>query len=318
MLCDAGWLRRPDEVERLTKNWRYQNAQTYITEYNLKNYTNDPVLPYTIARQIIGQDVPKGPQKIGDCVSWGWGNAVNYTAILQIAGKLSRMGTLNLLKGGKWDHDAPDHPNYRESVTLIEEYQECCTEVIYALSRVEVGGQRGSREDGSVGVWASDAVTKYGTLSRKRLGPYDPQRAKDWGANGLPDNLEADAKKHVFRESTPVTNYNDALPLLKNWRVIPVCSDRGFTMTRDSKGRCRPSGTWMHCMLFCAVDNEGFVLCSQSWGDNVPDGPRYLDQPDNTFWVDPDTVDKMLRQKDSYSPAGFLGYSVEDFISWKH
>jgi len=319
-----GWKNLPDEVTKVKATLTHQNGDHYIQTENLVIRTDnvmgsDPVLPYLLVRKIIGSDVPNGPQKIGDCVSWGWGNATNYVQCLQIAASLNKLELLNLRTDkGTWHRDAQDHPHFAQGVQLLYEYQEACTEWIYGSSRVEIGGQKGDREDGSVGAWAAKSTAQYGVATRKKYGPYDPQRAKDWGADGVPDDYEDEAKKHAYTDVVPCTTYQQAATFLKALRIVPVCSDQGFTETRDSKGGCRASGTWNHCMLFCAIDETGRLLCSQSWGPDQPSGPRYLDQPVNTFWVDPSTADRMLKQNDSFTPAGYMGYEIEDFISWHH
>ncbi len=316
-----GWLEKPEEVERIQLTQAVQDYKEVVASENLMARTvgSDPVLPYEIFRKITGGDAPSGPQEIGDCVSWGWGNANNYVAVLQIASQLNKMGLLELrTEQGTWLKDAQDHPKYGDAQLLLEEYQETCTEWIYGMSRCEIGGQWGDQQDGSVGAWAMKAVTLKGTRSRKKFGPYDPKRAKSWGANGVPDAEEPEALKHLFKEAAMVTSYTEALPLLRAYRQIPICSDQGFTEVRDSKGRCYPKGKWMHCMLACAVDGDGWPLIAQSWGKISPTGPVYLNQPHNTFFCPPETFDRILRQKDSFAPYGFMGYEVEDFISWKH
>lgn len=323
-MSNFGWLDIPEAVEKVKATLHYQSSTQLIKDENLVARTvgGDPILPYLLFRKITGGDAPCGPQKIGDCVSWGWGGMVNYMQIMTIAAGLNKLGTLDLIHNGRWASDARDHHNFEASENLVFEYQEACTEWIYGSSRVEVGGQRGDMRDGSVGAWAAVSVTSQGkgvgVVTRKKLGPYDPQRAKQWGAQGVPDDLEPEGRKHPCTDVAPCTSYEELVTLLRAYRFVPVCSNQGFTETRDAKGRCRPQGTWMHCMLFCGLDDEGWPLIAQSWGPNQPGGPRYLDQPPNTFFCPPETADRMLRQKDSFSPAGFLGYEVEDFVSWRH
>jgi hypothetical protein len=327
MMHLCGWKDRPAEVERIVQNLEHKTANSFIKKFNLEKRTagNEPTLLYKYFKDVTGFYAPCGPQKIGDCVSWGWGNVNNHIATLQIWSKLNKKGLIPLLDGaGGFIKDAQDHPEYRAGIELLEEYEETCTEWIYGGSRVEIGGQRGDMEDGSVGAWAAQFVAKYGTLSRKYLekkglsGAYDPQRAKNWGANGVPDNLEPDAKNHLIRDVVPVTGFEQARTMIRAYKPVAVCSDQGFTEQRDSKGRCRPSGTWNHCMSFVA-EAENMLLCWQNWGpDGHPSGPIYLDQPPNTFWVEADVCDRMLKQNDSFAAADFMGYDVEDFLTWHH
>lgn len=319
-----GWIRNDNEVAKVIDTLIYKSASNLIKDNNLdilsdNVHGDEPCLLYKYTRKVTNNnDMPSGPQGIGDCVSWGWGGANNYVAALQVYSQLNKLGLINLIKNdGSLVNGVQDHPNYLQLVNKLEEYQETCTEWIYGSSRVEIGKQNGSYEDGSVGAWAAKAVSTIGTLSRKLLGPYSKERAKDWGAKGVPDDQESLAKEHLIKSVVPVTSYNEARTMIRSFKPVPVCSDRGFTMTRDSKGRCRPQGRWDHCMLFIA-EAENMLLCAQSWGPNTPDGPIYLEQPSNTFWVEADVADYMLKQNDSFAPSDFDAYQIEDFISWKH
>lgn len=309
-----GWTPNPAEVARLLPTLKIPEIKGFAPNGDEK--TN--IFLYKAFREIVKTDPPKGPQKIGDCVSWGWGNLCNYLQALQIYQELKAKMLLVL---------PPDAtPEMISAQSVVKgQYQETATESIYALSRVEVGGQRGSYSDGSVGAWAAKAVEKFGTLSRPFLdskglgGTYDPQRAKKWGAEGLPDNLEPDAIKHPVKATTIIRSFKDAATQIQNGYPVAVCSNRGFTMTRDQDGFCKPSGRWDHCMLFVAVrwDRPG-LCCSQSWGPNTPTGPLAFEQPDNTFWVDAPVVDYMLGQEDSYTGSNFEEYVDQDFTDWRH
>lgn len=288
-------------------------------------------LLYLNFRKVTGGDAPKGPQQIGDCVSWAWSNFINNLQITQIIDKLAEVsatlaGEFLVTPEEAWSAELKDTIDGIKTDSQYE-YQEICTEATYGLSRVEVGGQRGSYQDGSVGAWAAKAATDWGYISRMYLenklgagqGKYNPDRAKKWGAQGLPNDLEPEAKTKVCKTVSLVTSFEEAAAAIKNLQTVPVCSNRGFTMTRDNQGFCSPQGVWYHAMLFCGVryDRPG-LLCSQSWGPNTPSGPRYKDQPDNTFWVDANVVDYMLRQRDSFTGNNFSGYIKRNYVSWAH
>ena len=184
---------------------------------------------------------------------------------------------------------------------------------------MEVGGQRGSYSDGSTGAWAAKAVTDYGTISRKVLGAYDPKRAKEWGAKGISDEYEKLAKTHPIKTVSLVTTFTSARDSIANGYPVPVCSNQGFTMTRDRDGFCTPRGSWAHCMCFIGTrgGSRPGLCCLQSWGANTPDGPLALEQPDNSFWVDADVADRMLRARDSFTLSGFTGYPAQNILDWK-
>lgn len=283
-----GWINDPQAVEKVLGELPQPLFASAAPHLKGSGAKEDTLLYLGVRKVLGGKDAPKGPQKIGDCVSWGWGNLINYAQCTAV------------LKG--------------EPV----EYQEIATESIYALSRVEVGGQRGSYQDGSVGAWAAKACTNYGVLSRNEIGAYDPKRAKEWGAKGLPDELEPKAKLHVLKTTSLIQNFEEACDAIQNGYPVAVCSMQGFSMQRDNEGFCRPEGTWAHCMAFVAkrFGNRPGLCCSQSWGPNTPSGPLALEQPDNTFWVDAETCNRMFRQRDSFTGSPFVGYPAAKIPDW--
>jgi hypothetical protein len=309
-----GWIDAPHEVEKIVA----QLPKPMIGDAGVpEGDEQTEVLTYTYFKQVTGRNEYPGPQLIGDCVGHGWKRGVDYTAVVQIYMQLkSEFGPTMQM----------DNKDVQErKSTLLEEFEEASCEAIYGLSRVEVGGQRGSTSDGSVGAWAAKAVTDFGTISWQELanrglgGTYDSKRAKSWGANGLPTNLEDFARQHTIKNVSKVTTFADAAKLCQSGYVIPVCSNRGFTMTRDNQGFCSASGTWNHCMMFSSIrwDRPG-LLCHQNWGLNTPTGPVYKEQPSNTFWVDAKVVDSMLGQGDSFCPSAFNGYPAQNLLTWAH
>jgi hypothetical protein len=245
---------------------------------------NKTVLLYEAVRQVWGRDLDIGPQLIGDCVSWGYSGCVDLIACIEvIAG------------------EAEEHSWELRT----------CTEAMYALSRVEYGDLDGSSQDGSRGLWASAAVSAGGTLSREVLGPYNPTRAKAWGATGLPDDLEPEARTHRIRRTTLVQTFEEARDSIANGYPIAVCSGQGFSMDRDNDGFASANDSWAHCMKFIASrdDERPGLLCMNSWGD-VHTGPKGKhDIPDGSFWVDAEVCTNMFQSwMDSYALSQFDGY----------
>lgn len=274
---------------------RQATVDAYLRGRNLKFFSDSgkslagtgagkTVLLYEAVRKIWGRDLDLGPQLIGDCVSWGYAGAVDLIACLEvIAGEAEEHS---------WD-------------------LRTCTEAIYALSRVEYGDSDGSYEDGSRGAWASVAVRQGGTLSRHRLGSYDPDRAKQWGALGLPDELEPEARQHRIRRTALVKTFEEARDAIANGYPVTVCSGQGFSMVRDNDGFARPTGTWYHCMKFIATrdDARPGLLCMNSWGDRHTGPKGQHDIPDGSFWVDAEVCTDMFQSwLDSYALSQFDGY----------
>lgn len=238
-------------------------------------------------RKVTGSHLPAHNQgRVGCCVGEGFSVAVEYLQCVEIALKQE-----------------------------AEEYCAISSESIYALSRVEVGGGR-IGGDGSVGAWAAKAVQDFGVLPRKAFGSVDltrfsEERARAWGSRGLPDELEPEARKHPVRTASLVQSFEEARVAIANGYPVAVCSDRGFSLTRDAEGFCAPEGSWAHCMCFVgATAGRRPGLCVlQSWGPDMPRGPIGLgDHPTNAFWIDAAICDQMLRQGDSWALSAFAGF----------
>lgn len=243
------------------------------------------VLLYEAARQVMGRDLDSGPQAIGDCVGWAFAGAVDLLACVEIvAGEAESYD---------WDGRAS-------------------TEVIYALSRREYGSAN-RWVDGSSSSWAATAVRKGGTLSRRRVGAYDPDRARSWGRTGLPNDLEEEAANHRVAKAALVASYGEARDALANGYPIAIGSNVGFETARDADGYCARKGKWAHCMKFVAVkdDERPALLCLNSWGEVSPTGPQgKCAIPAGSFWVDAETCDVMLKQRGAFVLAGFSGYEM--------
>jgi len=282
-----GWVDSPRDVEAFLSTLSepmFARAAAPIADSG----KGKAVLLHKNLEKVLGK-FPIHNQTIGDCVSHGWSLCIDVLKATEIvAGEAESFNA------------------------------ETATEAIYALSRVEIGGGRLGNEDGSLGAWAADAVKKYGTLARIKYGnydltTYDGQRAKAWGGarKGLPDELEPIAKEHPVTTVSLVTTYEQARDAIANGYPVPVCSMQGFAETRDADGFAAPKGTWPHCMAFIAVDDaykRPGLLCMNSWGPDWIRGPKRNDQPDGSFWVDADVVNRMLAQRDSFAISGFQGY----------
>lgn len=283
-----GWKDRPAEVARYV-------AQLPMPFFAMSasvlrgSGSGKIALLHKSLEQVHGS-FPVAYQTIGDCVSHGWALAINILKAVQIT--------------------IDGRPEEWRGLAA--------SEVIYAGSRVEIGGGRLGNSDGSIGAWAADWVTKYGVVLRGKYGSidlseYDGQRAKAWGARGrgVPDELEPIAKEHPVQTVSLVRSYEEARDAIANGYPVPVCSMQGFEARRDAQGFARPRGTWPHCMCFIAVDDADGrpgLLCQNSWGPNWISGPTRHDQPPGSFWVDADVADKMLRGGDSFAISNLVGW----------
>ena len=154
-------------------------------------------------------------QTIGDCVSHGFGHGVDLLEAVQIA------------LGHK-----------------TEAFKQTATEAIYGMARVDIGGERGSYSDGAVGAWAAKAVSTIGTVNRDVVGPYDGNRAKDWGANGVPADDQGQGRPSTRsrppRSSRPTRSWRTPWPTATPSRSARTRGSPSSATTTASAG---PRGT---------------------------------------------------------------------------
>lgn len=255
---------------------------------------------------VVGRLLPSWQQTRGTCVSKGFGRGAQDQFLCDIAQR----------------REAEEWPANGE----------VATEPIYAGSRVEVGGGRISG-DGSVGAWAAKFVRDWGVLLRGVYGQWDLSRPDDalaarWGAPraGVPDEIERLSREHPVQDTSQVTTADRAADLLASYYSVAVCSNRGFTMRRDSRGFCQPSGSWSHCMLLRAIvvvkgGDRAFAI-QNSWGDYLggtkeveTDTNGVITLPEGCFLARWEVVDSMLRQGDSFAIAGVKGFPARK-LDW--
>lgn len=59
--------------------------------------------------------------------------------------------------------------------------------------------------------------------------------------------------------------------------------------------------------------NGKMLITGQSWGPNWNGGPKVLNQPDGSFWVNAEIVEKyMFSQKDSWALSGYTGFEPKE------
>lgn len=248
-------------------------------------------------RKQYGKEWVVEKQGIGDCVSWAWAHCAWIASSIDWQqGKIA---------------DPPLFPS---------------TEAIYGGSRCEARNRDyAGYSDGSYGAAAARWLVDWGVLYRKDYGSvslinYSADRAKDWGAygcGGRGDNGQLDmvAREHPATSVALVTTFEQAAAAIESGFPVAVCSGVGFSKTRDRDGFCKATTRWAHAMTFCSVryDRPG-LLCLNSWGPNWVSGPRWPDdQPEGSFWVDRDTVNRMLGDwEDSFAVGGVEGFKWRD------
>jgi hypothetical protein len=99
-----------------------------------------------------------------------------------------------------------------------------------------------------------------------------------------------------------VLTWDELLVALASGYPVTICQKHGFSDIRDKDGFCLQEGSLNHCMFIAGVrfDRPGACIL-QSWGADVPSGPRALGQPSFSFWVEQSTVENILAQGDSWA-----------------
>jgi len=199
--------------------------------------------------------------------------------------------------------------------------------VIYGLSRIEIGGLDINAGGGSNNIWAAQALKQYGVVARLNyaLLGYDlrepsPERAVQFGAAGIPTGLEKIARLHPVRDYISIDSYEECRDALYMGCPVIVGSSQGFgegRLTRDKDGFLVPPrrrfwpSVWNHSMCIIGVSDEGRKGCLiiNSWGSTWVNGPqRFGNEPEGSFWVDWEIIDRMVKQGDSFAFRGFKGY----------
>lgn len=274
---------------------RVEQLMASLPKFKIDNPIGDPsgkrLVFWDFAKKLTGAHLPTFRQLIGDCVSMGAANVVNYLQCRQIiASGLNRTY----------------HPAYQP--------------YIYGISRVQIGKGQLGNEDGSMGIWAAEGCKRYGVLRADFSGvpPYSAQVPKKWGYRpGPPSNFITEAKQYLVNTYASVTDYSDVIEALYNGYPVTVASMQGFKMApKVDRGKSWgiASGSWAHQMCFIGFDDNPSrpgCYCLNSWGPDAHGNPAD-DAPPGGFWVDADVVTRMVRQEDSFAYSEFAGFPGQE------
>jgi hypothetical protein len=186
-------------------------------------------------------------------------------------------------------HQAVQHSYYNALATGVQigEAAEIAWEPMYGGARVYVGGGRISG-DGAIGAHAAAFVAglKGGGICRRgKYGTADLTRDNEtWAVNNadrndrFPPELMAELRQHTCRAHR-VRNNTQIADALASKYAIARCWNTLFG-NRDTNGFARPASNGAHCQAVIGVfvrkdGGTGFIEL-QSWGPNMPKGPRVL------------------------------------------
>ncbi len=292
-----GWVADPAAVRRVQAGLPHPTFATTPTFAALASADlPERVFTWQAYERLFSRKTPCRQQgRVGSCVSFGTAAAVERTMACEIAA---------------------GEP---------EEFRDLAQEVIYGGSRVEVGGGRLRGGDGSVGAWAAEFVRRWGVVARGRYGSHDlsaysESLCRRYGDDGVPDDLEPEAKLHPCTDVAQVRTLDEAQIALAAGHGIAVCSQQGFAMRRDANGACEPSGSWAHCMAadgYAPIDGELHVHIDNSWGPDAHIGPVGPGEPSAAgFWCRGSVFARMLAQDDSWAFAGLAGWRTSVLPLW--
>lgn len=223
-------------------------------------------------------------QKTGDCVSHGNRNAGDISRAIQI---------INGANEG-W---------------IVRGATEC----IY--------GCRGHGGEGMTGSQAARFLTKDGGIALRQkygeidLSVYNANIGTRWGSRGgAPRELLEILQKNQIQTATLIQSVEEARDAIANGYGIAICSNYGFSSTRDKEGVSRKQGSWNHCMALTACDDTvGEIRCliQNSWG-TFNSGPRVHGQPEGSFWIHQEDADGMIRQGESFAFSMVNGFPPQN------
>lgn len=300
----TGWVDDADKVAAAVAEWEARGLPVGFREAAARLMTGDdnaPVFFWQYEQMILNVVLATWNQRqVGACVGFGFTRASQDLLIAELAA-----GEPETWPGAE---GAP--------------------EITYAGSRFEIGGGQ-INGDGSLGIWAADWLTKYGYVVRGKYGAldltaYNETTCRKLGASGVPSDVETLARAHPVKAAAMVTSAAEGWAAIGANKPIAVCSNQGFSMTRNADGTCDPEGVWNHCMglrgRFVTPKGKKRFVIGNSWGDYLgsanntveylaADGSvKTITLPPGHFAAEFDTVGRMLSQRDSFALAGMDGW----------
>lgn len=153
-------------------------------------------------------------------------------------------------------------------------------------------------------------IQKYGVLFRRVYGNYDFTNYKFSNCQQLwrrfPNNLLLECKKHPVKTAVKVSSWEEAKEAIHQLRPVIISSSVGFVgAVRDEQGFVKPKGTrkiswkhaWKHAWTLIGIKERGRSggCLMSSHGKNWVNGPKGLNQPDGSIWVDASVLHEMVK-----------------------
>jgi hypothetical protein len=279
-----GWL----GTVAAKKAWsQLQNSPSFV-KFNLSGAQGSRrLMLWDVTRKVLGKDTENYAQQIGDCVSFGAKNAIEYLTCTEI------------LMNGEREAFKPIFPPY-----------------LYGTGRVLIGGGQ-INGDGSLGSWMADAVIKYGAIFSDAEGvpSYSGSIARQWGAPpGPPSKFVEIGKTHPVKSAAKINNWDELVSAICNGYPCTVASNQGFNMEASRDGFHAPSGSWGHQMCFIGVDGDAsdpYAIILNNWGDvhgHLKDFTTNEDLPVGVLRVRRRTCEVMINAGETFAYSNFEGF----------
>jgi hypothetical protein len=249
---------------------------------------------HEVVRKVLGKDTENYPQEIGDCVSFGAKNAIEYLICCE-----------KLLKGdlGKFRNIFPPY--------------------LYGIGRIYIGGGQLGDGDGSLGSWMADGVVRFGAIAsdEKDVPKYSGATAKLWGGrNGARylDKYKDIGKQHLVRSAAKISNWDELVTAICNGYPCTVASLQGFQMEASSDGFHRPRGEWAHQMSIIGVDAEAkeeYGIILNNWGDahgKLKDFETGEFLPTGVLRVRRDVIESMIDAGETFAYSNFDDFEDQE------
>jgi len=204
---------------------------------------------------------------------------------------------------------------------------------IYGACRADYGMTgSGQNDDGVPDGGIPPTLAKYGLVTVDEAGDTNfygqgsDDLAVKWGASrsNIPTKMfELASDNKVEANLVKIRSFQEMMDGFASGGVGLVSSARGFTMTRDKYGMCKPSGTWYHYMAVSGgglnKNGQKFGAIDQSWGENTPAGPTLEDGrwPNYSFGADDVTLERDMILKGSFHMIfGFPLWDEDQVVDW--
>jgi hypothetical protein len=309
-----GRIEDPDHVEQFVASQPFGNLAQAAPDFI--GSSNDMEVFFWEAEELVTNTVrpPHNQARAGSCTSQG------------VSGGLEDLQFIRIGWRG-----------------FAEEFKWVLSEFLYGGGRQDIGRGRfrtehlGRPDGGCVTSYVVQYAIEKGFLPRGKytfggrevdLTTYTDINSVYFGNNGVPSELLELQHEHLLLGSIRPNSADEACDMMRHGIPIVAGSSQGFTTVRDSDGFCRPGPRWDHCTYFRGFVKTGKrpgVVYQQSWGPNMPSGPRQIvvpsgrtiTLPEGAFFVDMDVFEhRIVAARDIHGLVDMSGFATLDYKFW--